>query len=76
MSRDLRMLPMPSSARDEMEWAIYKVPVDLRFEVRMAIRKAYAAGYDQGHMDGGNEARADTIARKEQAAAAEEAPTD
>lgn len=73
MSRDLRMYPMPPSARDEMEFALNDIPVEHRFSLRLAIRKTYAAGYDQGHHDGYREARSDVHALHEQARADEAA---
>lgn len=69
MTQDLRMLPIPPHVRDgAMEKAIRELPVEHRFNVRMAVRRAYAEGYDDGHRDGYREAGDDAYAEREQAA--------
>lgn len=67
MNRNLVMHPVPPSVRDQMEHDIHDVPLEHRFDVRLAIRRAYAAGYDDGHRDGYQEAQADAFAKQEQA---------
>lgn len=71
MARERHILPLPSQVRDAVENEMHDVVDEsLRYRIRRLVERAYADGYEEGHLSGAREERSDARVARDYARAA------